>query len=499
MAFLTLSIVAPDDLPPLTEISNATLTGFPGTRISEPVPFKFGNTGVSISFQFEAELANFINIPKAYFDAVYQREPVDSKEFTESVIFKNSVEMVEQLKPPNMKPMNPPVITKSCEVRILERSYGQAWRSTRRMVICPSAAEKEPQCTEFFMPLSRVQIGREDVSRQVLLKWSDTCQERSDKTDGSYNTLHSHVYDDSAPNIGVAIHFRSQQAAEEFEKAILELNFRPDFAWSQPSSSGRIYDVVDTETDQKQYKAVAIFQNRSSWRYSDVYYLYRDTDFAYEHSSLSVRFPRAYYTDYISNHVDQLYHADGPVTFSHCEKKTGQAIIEFNNETVSHSFLSALSPLYELQYSRRIHSLSTKSKSLFGSKKSSKGGAEIQLWRRGNGFQLAARWDDHIPEKWLTMTLSSDCSHVAKEGFKVNFPKMAYTRGATLDMMNILARSLKSHHVGNREGTFSIVFQNAKGEYSSTPVGGTTLNMNSITDREQFLAVLQGRPLSAIM
>lgn len=207
---------------------------------------------IPISFQFEADLGNFINIPKAYFDAVSQREPIDSKEFTESVIFKNSVEMVEQLKPPNMKPMNPPVTANSCEVRILERSYGQAWRSTRRMVISSSAAEKIPQCTEFFMPLSRVQISREDVSRQVLLKWSDTCQERSDKTDGSYNTLHSYVYDDSAPNIGIAIRFRSQQAAEDCEKAILELNFRPDFAWSQPSSCGRIYDVVDAGADQKQ-------------------------------------------------------------------------------------------------------------------------------------------------------------------------------------------------------------------------------------------------------
>lgn len=211
---------------------------------------------------------------------------------------------------------------------------------------------------------------------------------------------------------------------------------------------------------------MALFQNRSSWRYSDVYYLYRDTDFAYAHFTLSVRFPRAYYTDYISTHVDQLYDADVPVSFSHCEKKTGQAIIDFNNETVSRSFVSALSPLCELQYSRRIHSLSTKSKSLFGSKKSSKGGAEVQLWRRGNGFQLAARWDDHIPEKWLTMTLSSDCSPVDKEGVKVNFPKMTYTRGASLDMLNILARSLRSHHIGNREGPLSITFQNAQRELS---------------------------------
>lgn len=240
---------------------------------------------------------------------------------------------------------------------------------------------------------------------------------------------------------------------------------------SNQAKSGRIYDVIDTGAEHKQYKALVLFQNRSPWRYSDIYYLYRDTDYAYEHSSssLGLRFPRAYYTDYISSHMDQLYHADGPVSFSHCEKKTGQAMIEFSDEAVAHSFVSALSPLYELQYSRRLDSLSTKGYNslFFGSKKSSKGGAELQLWRRGNnGFQLAARWDDSVSEKWLTMTLPSDCSSSLKEGFKVNLPKMAYTRGATLDMMHILARSFKSNGIGNREGALSFAFSNARGELS---------------------------------
>lgn len=419
---------------------------------------------VSISFQFEADLGHFINIPKAYFDAVWQREPIDSEDFTESVIFKSSVEIFEQLKTPNMKSMNPPIIFKSCDVRILERTYGEAWRSIRRMVISPSAAEKNPQCIEFFMPLSRVQISREDVSRQVLLKWSDTCQERSDKTDGNYNTLHSYVYDDIAPNIGIGLHFRTQQGAEDFEKAVLEMTFRPDFAWSQPSSSGHVYDVMDTGTEHKQYKAVVLFRRRSPWRYSDVYYLYRDADYAYAHFSLSVRFPRAYYADYVSTHVDRLYRADSPVGFSHCEKKSEQVIVEFNNEPASHCFLSALSPLYELQFSRRIQFLSTKSKSLFGSKKSGKGGAEIQLWRRSNGFQLAARWDDGIPDRWLTMALPCDVSDPSKENTRVSFPKLPYTRGMSLDMMNIMARSPRSTDAGNREGAISIVFQSSKGE-----------------------------------
>ncbi|KAJ5671662.1 hypothetical protein N7507_000789 [Penicillium longicatenatum] len=468
-------VFIPDDLPPLINLANANMTGSPGARISDPVPFMFDNTTVSISFQFEADLGQFIHIPKTYFDAVWQREPIDSKEFTESVIFKGSVEVFEHLKTPNMKPMNPPMIIRSCDVRILERSFGEAWRCTRRMVISPGAAQRNPRCIELFMPHSRVQINREDLSRQVLLKWSDACQERS-KTDGNYNVLYSYLYDDSAPNIGVGLHFSTEQGAEDFERAIMEINFKPDFSWSESSSSGRIYGVVDAGTQHKQYKAAVIFHNSSPWRYSDVYYLYRDMDYVYQHSSLSVRFPHASYTDYVSSHVNQLFAADKPVVFSHCEKKTEPAIITFNSESVSRAFMSALSPLYELSYSRRILSLSTKSNIL--GKKSGKGGAEIQLWRRGNITQLSARWDDDVPNKWLTMSLPSDCPDSSKENTRVNFPKLPYSRGISLDMMNIMARTPKTNTLVEREGVLSIVFRTTQ-------------------DREEFLGVLQGRPISS--
>ncbi|KAJ6138915.1 hypothetical protein N7471_005401 [Penicillium samsonianum] len=465
-----------DDLSPLVQLSNATLTGFPGSRVSEPVPFKFDDMSVSISFQFDGDLAQFINIPKAYFDAVWQREPVDATEFTESVIFKTSVDMFEQLNTPTMKSMNPPVVVKSCEVRILERSFGEAWRSIRRMVITSSAAEKSPRTMELFMPLSGVQINRGDRSRQVVLQWSDTCQARSDKTDVNYNTLHSYVYDDTAPNIGVGLQFHSHQEAEDFEKSVLEMNFRPEFSWSQPSSSGLIYNVVDAGTEHKQYKAVLVFRTRGSWRYSDLYYIYRDADYEYDHSSFSIHFPRIYCTDYISTHVDQLYHPEIPVTFSHCDKKTSQTTIEFGNDLVARSFLSSLSPLYELLYSRRIQSLSTKTNSLFGFQMSGKRSADIQLWRRGTAFQLAARWDDSVPDKWLTMTVPSEFIDFSKDNTRLTLPRLPYLRGMTLDMMNVMARSPKNSNAKNKEGAMSISFQTSE-------------------DRDEFLAVLQGQQL----
>ena len=455
--------VVPDDLAPLVQLCNANQAGIPGTRVSEPLPLKFNDLSVSISFQYEADLAQFVNIPKSYFDAVWQREPIDSADFTESVVFESSVDIFEQLRTPSMKSFNPPVVSKSCQVRILERSYGEAWRSIRRIVFTSSVADKSPGCVEFFMPLSRVHISRQDDSCQVLLRWSDTCQERSDKTDGNYNTLYSYVYDPSAPNIGVGLHFRTHQGADDFEKAVLELNSRSKFAWSQSSSSGRVYDVVDTGIEHKQYKAVVMFQTRSAWRYSDVYYIYRDTDFAYSHSSLSVRLPRASYTDYISNHVDQLYSADSPVSFSHCEKRTSLTIIKFDDDPVARSFMSELSPLYNLLFSRPVRSLSTRSISLFGTKGSSKNEVEVQIWGRGSAFQLAVRWGDNIPDKWLTMTLPSNFSDSSKDTCRVQLPKLPYTRGMSLDLMNIVTRRPKSTNVANKEGSLSIVFKDSKG------------------------------------
>lgn len=58
------------------------------------------------------------------------------------------------------------------------------------------------------------------------------------------------------------------------------------------------------------------------------------------------------------------------------------------------------------------------------------------------------------------MTLPSDCSFPLKEGFKVHLPKMAYTRGATLDMIQILARSFKSKNgIGKSGGSFVLDFR----------------------------------------
>ncbi|OQD82793.1 hypothetical protein PENANT_c019G00474 [Penicillium antarcticum] len=114
--------------------------------------------------------------------------------------------------------------------------------------------------------------------------------------------------------------------------------------------------------------------------------------------------------------------------------------------------------------------------SFLGFQKSGKGAAEIQLWRRVTNFQLAARWDDSVPNKWLNMSLPSEFIDSSKDNNRVILPHLPYNRGMTLDMMNIMARSPKNSNVQNKEGSISILFRTSK-------------------DKEEFLAVLQGQHL----
>ncbi|RAL13818.1 uncharacterized protein BO97DRAFT_387761 [Aspergillus homomorphus CBS 101889] len=454
----------PADLIQLVQTSNASVDGLPVARSTEPVALMFETTSVSISFQYLADLVQFISVPKAYFDAVWPREPISSDKITETVIYKGSVEVLEQLKAPSLVAMSPALVHRSCEVRILERSYGEAWRSIRRMVISSSVAEKNPICIDWFMPLSFVQINRSKGSRQALLKWSDTGQERSDKTDGNYNPLYSNVYDEKNPNIGISIEWSTEQAAGEFEQAILSLNSKPIFSWSQTPSSGHIYDAVDDTPEQKMYKAILVCQSHTGWKSCGLYYVYRDTDYSYEHANRRVRFPHIFHTHYISSHVDQLYRADSPVQFSRSEKVTRSVTIGFDEELTLQGFMSALAASHELVFSRRATSLTTKGKLLFGHKKSSKGDSEVQLWRNGVHLRLAARWkSDHVADKWLTMGIPS--REPTQDSNRISFHTMEFSRGMVLNMAKIAAGKAKDPGKERLRGPVTITFPTLKGTY----------------------------------
>ncbi|PYH49174.1 uncharacterized protein BP01DRAFT_400450 [Aspergillus saccharolyticus JOP 1030-1] len=462
---------APADLTQLVQISDASLEGLPVAKSTEPVTLMFGGTSVSISFQYLPDLVQFISVPKAYFDAVWPREPVSSDEITETVIFKGSAEVLEQLKAPSMVAMSPAVVYRSCEVRVLERSYKEAWRSIRRIVISSSVADKNPMCIDWFMPLSWVQIHRNKGTRQALLKWSDTGQERSDKTDGNYNPLFSNVYDEKNPNIGISIEWPTEQAAEEFEQAILSLNGKPIFSWSQTQSSGHIYDNADDTPEQKKYKSIIVCQSHMGWRTCGVYYVYRDTDYIYEHANRRVRFPHIFHTHYISTHVDQLYRAETQVRYSHSEKTMRSVTICFDEELTLQGFMSSLASSHELVFSRRATSLTTKGKLFFGLKKSSKGDSEVQLWRNEEHLRLAARWkNEQVADRWLTMGLPA--REPTREPTRICFPNMEFSRGMVLNMAQICAGKAKDPGKERVRGPITITFPTSKGRLEAWRYAG---------------------------
>lgn len=412
----------------------------------------------------------------------------------------SSVEVFEQLKASTVKPLNPRQQSQSCDLRVLETTGLEGWRTTRRLVVSSSAGERRPWSTDFcqcpassnylmepclhrlVLPLSRVQLCRDGISRQILAKWSNCQHEILGKTDGNYNKVYSYSYDDSNPNIAVSLQFRTQADATDFENTILKLNLPVAFKWSTGVDSRFVYDISDTEPTPKKYKALMITRTRLSWKYSELYYMYRDADYHYDHANLRVRFPQVYYTDYISTHVDKLYEPrQGQLPkFSHCVKKVGNLHLTFDDSDVAQAYMNSLTGGHELVFSRRAHWITTKPRSRFGNQKSNKGNAEVQLWRKNspaNGtstnatdsMRLVSRWDDHVEDKWMTMaippTMMSGGADNARDSNRAVLPRVEYDRGRLIDMANMVARSPKAAADARKTGPVTIAFQTVKGEY----------------------------------
>ena len=439
---------------------------FVGSGITprDTIPLNFGRMNVTVGFTNEDDLQQFMYIPRAYFDAVKRREPRQFEKATETLLFKSSVEVFEQFKASTMKPMNPRQIFRSCDLRVLETTGKEGWRTTRRLVISSSAGEQRPWCMELFLPLSRVQIRRDGLARQLTMRWSDCTHEKADKTDGNYNKIYSYVYDDSNPNIALQLLFRNSQDATDFEQTILQLSIPPIF--STPSPGPRfIYNISDTEPNPKNYKALLLTHTRIDWRYSELFYMYRDTDFQFDRSALRVRFPQVYYTDYVSTFVDKLYKPprDEPPRFSHCEKLVGNTPLEFDDEIDAFGFMSALTGNHDLIFSRRAHYITNKPPKKFGSTKSSKGSAEVQLWLKGNVLRLISRWDDKVEDKWMSVQVSRDGLAPSKDTNRAYLPKVEYDRGRKVDMANLVARDSRDKEAGRKTGPVTIAFESVKG------------------------------------
>lgn len=344
--------------------------------------------------------------------------------------------------------------------------------------------------------MSRVQIGREDLERNILVKWSDCSHEKID-SDGNYNKKYTYVYNDSDPNIAFRLSFRNSVDATDFKRTVLQLSPIPFFSQSTGSKSHFVYNISDTDPNPKNYKALVIVHSRLEWKYSELFYMYRDTDYLYEHTVSRIRFPQVYYTDYISTHVDKLYKppANEAPNFSHCEKRVGNSPVDFEDETASMEFLSSLSRDHDLIFSRRALFITTKPTPRFGSVKSSKGAAEIQLWQKGNSIRLLSRWDDKVEDKWMSMSVPRGELIHKKDSNRASFAKIDYDRGRKIDMANLLARDSRDKTEGRKAGPVTIAFESVRGEFGrgSIATGATYANswMGNV-DREEFAARLDG-------
>lgn len=437
----------------------------------EVIPLNFGRMNITVAFTNEDDLRQFMYIPKAYFDAVQRREPRPLDKATETLLFNSSVEVFEQLKASTMKPMSPRQLFRSCDLRVLETTCKEGWRTTRRLVISSSAGESRPWCTEFFLPLSRIQVRREGLARQVSIKWSDCTHEKSDQTDGNYNKVYTYLYDDNSPNLALQLLFRDTMSATAFETTVLRLSHPPIF--STPGVDPRfVYTISDTEPHPKSYKALILTHTRHEWRYSELFYLYRDIDFAYAHSSLRVRLPQVSYTTYLSTHVDKLYKPprDEPPRFSHCEKRVGNTTIDFPDVPTAHAFLSALSGGGSLLFSRRAHYITTKTPSRFSSAKSNKGNAEVMLWLKGTNVRLLSRWEDKVEDKWLSTGVQKDGLVSSKDSNRACLRKGEYDRGRKVDVANLVARDSRDKEAGRKVGVVTIAFESVRGEWESGAV-----------------------------
>lgn len=459
--------------------------------VRDGMPLNFGKMSITVAFTSDGEQQRFMDFPRTYFNAVKRREPRQMERATETLLFDRSVEVFEQLKPATLKPLNPRQQWGSCDLRVLETTGKEGWRTTRRLVISSSAGEKRPWCTEIFLPLSNVRVSRKGTAREAIIKWSDCTHEQSDRTDGNYNRMYSYTYDENNPNIALRLSFKNSADATDFEDTAMRLSIPPIFSSTGPDSR-LVYSISDTDTIPKNYKAILLTHTRLDWKYSELVYMYRDTDFIYDSTANRVRFPHVYYTDYISSHVEKLYKPDpGTVPhFSHCEKKVGNINVEFEDEATMFKFMSALTPDYNLVFSRPAHYVATKAPRKFGSTKSNKGQAQVQLWqeRRNtksgnnkNNIRLVSRWEESkVEDKWLSLPIRPGTLQQSRtknnHSNRISLPKGPYERGRKLDMKNLAATDSKTA---------------SKGE-GSRRVGPVTICFESASDREEFITAIEG-------
>ena len=436
------------------------------SREMDAMQLNFGALETRIRFVNDTDAKGFTGIPRVYFDIVKRREPRELSKATETLIFESSLEVAMELNTSTLKPLNKKSHAESCNLRILETTCQEGWRTTRRLVLSSSAAESHPWCREYFLPMDRVQLNQ-DLARQINIKWSDCSQEDFTKTDGSYNTIFTYVYDDTRPNHAYSLLFRFDADADEFKKTILSLHSPATFIWENgPDQSGAIYEIQDTDPKPRRYKGIMLICRVLDWTYSQLFYSYRDTDYKYDETQSSVNFPQLSYADYKSSHVKEAWKPDKPAQFSECEKKVNQQTFEFPSPLVLREFMSAMSmEQNQLAFSAKVSYILTDKGGLFGGSKSKhKGSADVQLWKRGNQIRFVSRWGDLVDEKWLSMTVNPKSMRYSSDSNKLSIDRTSYRIGRNINIVDFEAVKAKEESRAKKQGPLTICFASTRGK-----------------------------------
>ena len=197
-----------------------------------------------------------------------------------------------------------------CEVNLYEQTEHENWQTVRRLVICSNPSSNAMFCTSHWLPLSQIQVQRQD--EKISLSWSD-CGQVTSHRDGSYGRWWSYIYNPHSPNRSISIHFESADAAKGFADSVLwpfNLPFQTGLSRSlgvfAPASGAVLYQLLELqdfhESQSKGSHALISVKQRSNLCHiSDVYFIHRDFDFDIIKSMNRVTLCQIHIPHYISS------------------------------------------------------------------------------------------------------------------------------------------------------------------------------------------------------
>ncbi|CUS11762.1 unnamed protein product [Tuber aestivum] len=407
----------------------------------------------------------FVGIPTRFFDAVQERNPTSGNEteiyrryhpysFHQDLLLTflivSDLHHLELLHPNTNRPITPGKAFHSVDLRVYETAGEEGWMTTRRLVLSSSASAAQPWCKSYFLPLSGVRM-RSDGPQKLTVRWSD-CGHRVSASNGAFNEVVSYVYDEEKPNICLGLGFGSVDDANCFEEVVSKLSLREKYRWDSTQECRYIYSIRNTANGAERFKGLLIRHRGSEWRYSEAFYLPRDLDFELKNNGPRLRLLKAYYANYISDHVERLYDLEPgkQPKFSHCEKKVDSVNLCFGSIDDAQSLLRHITDRWELTFARQIARVShkpTNQKSFFRVAGSSGfGPADLSLWKKGNVHRLVIRRcppHSSSAELYLTALLHKDFDHDSEK--LVVQKNVEIARGVLLDIATMEA-------VGGKKG-----------------------------------------------